>query len=212
MATLRSSPDQPLTDEQQALLDELDRVLQANPLQGYNNPQLGQVHGKQMRFHEARTRTKCLLGGNRSGKSSAGAVDDLIQALPEEFIPEHLLKFKKWQPPFKCRVITPDLGHTMAAVLESLQQWCPPAALKGGSWKEAYRADKRILSLVGGSQFDFMSYETDLDKFGGVARHRIRYDEEPPGREGPRDSQAWPPAPPRPPGRRGVHPHPGVRP
>ena len=182
MAKLRFKGD--LTDHDQALLDELDGVLASNPLEGYNNSAVGKVHEKQIRFHKARTRTKCLLGGNRSGKSSAGAVDDLIQALPEQFVPKHLQQYKYHEGPFKCRVITPDLGHTMNAVLESLQQWIPPAALKGGSWKEAYRADKRILSLVGGSQFDFMSYETDLDKFGGVARHRIRYDEEPPGEKG----------------------------
>ena len=184
MTVLKVVSDEPLTEADQAALADLEKLIRANPLVRYNNPSLGPVHEKQLAFHRAQTRTKALLGGNRAGKSAAGGVDDLIQALPESLVPEHLLKYKKWQPPFKCRVITPDLGHTMTAVLETLREWCPPEALLKGSWDEAFDKTKRILRLECGSVFDFMSYETDLDKFGGVARHRIRYDEEPPGEKG----------------------------
>ncbi len=160
------------------VLADLKSQREANPLLGYF------PHERQKPFHAAKTRIKGIIGGNRSGKSVAGAVDDLIQALPEDWVPEHLRAYKKWHPPFYGRVITPDLGSTMQAVLDALKEWTPPSQLEGGSWDSAYRIDKRQLTLACGSRFDFMSYETDLDKFGGVARHRIRYDEEPPGEKG----------------------------
>lgn len=160
-------------------LAERKAQLEANPLIGYvpNSP-------RHVAYHSAQTRIAGLIGGNRSGKSVAGVVDDLIQALPEEWVPDHLKQYKRWHPPFFCRVVTPDLGHTLQEVLDAIREWCPPGAMKGGSFDSAYRKDKRIFELECGSRFDFMSFETDLDKFGGVSRHRIRYDEEPPGEKG----------------------------
>ena len=164
---------------------ELADALRANPLLAYNNPALSdKIHSKQPPFHAATTRVKVYTGGTRAGKSSAGVVDDLIQLLPREYVPPHLLPYKRKDPPFKCRIITPDLGVTMRGIQEVLRNWCPPGALDGGSWGEAYKGDKRILTFACGSMVDFMSYEADLDKFGSVALDRVHLDEEPPGEKG----------------------------
>jgi phage terminase large subunit-like protein/ribosomal protein L32 len=65
-------------------------------------------------------------------------------------------------------------------VFTALREWCPRSQLVGDSWDSAYNKQLRRLDFKNGSFFEFMTYEQALDKFGGAARHRIHYDEEPP--------------------------------
>ena len=81
-------------DEALQLLEVYENALRQNPLHGYH------PHQKQERFHESREPLKAFLGGNRSGKTTAGILDDLIQAVDENCLPDHLKPYKKWQPPF----------------------------------------------------------------------------------------------------------------
>jgi hypothetical protein len=150
----------------------------ANPLQGYF------PHGKQRPFHRSQLDVKLFVGGNRSGKSTAGVVDDLIQAVDKEYLPAHLQPYKKWEPPFFCRVVTPDFAKTLQAVTEVIRKWCPKAQMLGGSWEKAWSQQEKVFRLANGSFIECMTYEQDLDKFGGTARHRIHYDEEPDGEKG----------------------------
>jgi len=92
-------------------LEAVSKLIDQNPLLNYY------PHEKQEQFHEARTPIKAFFGGNRSGKSTAGVVDDLIQAVDESALPEHLLPYKKWHPPFYCRIISPDFTSTMEGVI-----------------------------------------------------------------------------------------------
>lgn len=121
------------------------------------------------------------MGGNQSGKTTAGIIDNLIQALDRDVLPERLRGYKKWEPPFRCRIVTPDFTGTMEGVVyEKLREWIPRSQLEGGSWDKAYKKQLRKLKFANGSWFDFMTFEQDLDKFGGTTLHRIHYDEEPP--------------------------------
>jgi phage terminase large subunit-like protein len=173
------APQEVLDDpEVKRLLAEADELLESNPLQGYL------PHDKQRPFHEYKGRVKVFLGGNRSGKTTGGICDDIIQAIDPDAVPEHLRAYKKWEAPFKCRIVTPDFTRTMIAVQEAIRRWCPKSQLQGGSWEKAYEKSQRILRFANGSFFEFMTYEQDIDKFGGSARHRIHYDEEPPGEKG----------------------------
>ena len=152
----------------------LEEVRAANPLEAYV------PHVKQVLFHNSTQDLKVFLGGNRSGKTTAGIVDDLIQALDERQVPDHLKGFKRWSPPFYCRIVTPDLGQTLdQVVLQKIREWCPPGALQGGSLDKAWDQGLRVLRFENGSWFQFMSNDQDLDKFGGAALHRVHYDEEP---------------------------------
>lgn len=140
-------------------------------------------HPKQVAFHSAQSRIKAFFGGNQSGKTTAGLADDLIQALSPQFLPDRLLKYKRFQPPFLCRIMTPDFTATMESVLyEKLRELCPRGALVGNSWEKAYDKQLRVLRFKNGSAFSFMTYEQDLNKFGGATLHRVHYDEEPPER------------------------------
>ena len=152
----------------------LEGVRARNPLEAYV------PHVKQVVFHASGEDLKVFLGGNRSGKTTAGIVDDLIQALDVRDVPKHLRGFKRWSPPFYCRVVTPDLGQTLdQVVLQKIREWCPPGALAGGSLDKAFDQRLRVLRFANGSWFQFMSNDQDLDKFGGAALHRVHYDEEP---------------------------------
>jgi len=156
-------------------LQALELAFRRNPLLGY------EPHGKQVTFHSApHPRTRAFFGGNRSGKTTAVMVDTLIQCLGDEWVPEHLRPFRRWEPPVKVRVVTPDLTSTLDGVVhEKIREWCPSEALKGGSFDRAFDKVQRVLRFKNGSWIQFNSSEQDREKLGGVALHRVVYDEEP---------------------------------
>ena len=173
-AALERLPDAQ-REQARELLAEYERQLRLNPLLGFD------PHPKQVVFLGSREPVKAFLGGNRSGKTTAGIADDLIQAVDRDCLPEHLKAFKKWEPPFHCRVVTPDFTSTMEGVIfEKLREWAPKGQLVGNEFGKAYDKQLRKLHFKNGSTFDFLTFEQDLDKFGGAAKHRIHYDEEPP--------------------------------
>jgi phage terminase large subunit-like protein len=162
-------------DEALALLESYESALRNNPMIGY------QPHPKQVIFHSSREPLKAFLGGNRSGKTTAGILDDLIQCVDKDCLPEHLVPYKHWEPPFHCRVIVPDFTSTMEGVIfQKLREWAPKGQLVGDRFDKAYEKTTRKLNFKNGSTIDFLTFEQDLDKFGGAAKHRIHYDEEPP--------------------------------
>jgi len=168
-----------MTPEQQekvrAQLEILERAFRENPLLGYR------PHPKQERFHEPPfPAIRSFFGGNRSGKTTAAILDTLIQVLERELVPEHLLAYKRWEPPVKVRVVTPDLTSTLDGVIhEKIREWCPRSAFRGKSFDRAWDKVQRILRFQNGSWIQFNSSEQDREKLGGVALHRVVYDEEP---------------------------------
>lgn len=156
-------------------LKELAQFYEENPLLSYK------PHAKQRKFHKSRVRLKAFIGGNRSGKTTAGINDCLIQAVERSALPPHLLPYKQYEPPFFARIVTPDFKQTLhGVIIPKLREWTPRSELKGGSFDKAYRKDDQQLMFANGSWFQFMTHEQDLDKFGGSALHRVLYDEEPP--------------------------------
>lgn len=149
-----------------------------------DNPMFAWIpHAKQRLFLGASTPIRAFIGGNRSGKTTAGIADLLIQACDRDCLPEDLQAFKRYDPPFYCRIITPDLQRTSEGVImQKLREMCPRSQLVGESWIKGYEKAKRTLHFKNGSWIDMsLSYETDLDKFGGTALHAVYYDEEPSG-------------------------------
>lgn len=161
-------------EEARKLLATLQAQYEANPLLGY------QPHAKQREFHGAKTYIKAFMGGNRSGKTTAGIVDDIIQAIDESAVPDHLKPYKKFEPPFHCRIVCPSEKIMESIVFQKLREWMPKDQYQGGEWGKAFSKSQRILTLKNGSYFDFLTYEQDVDKHGGAAKHRLHYDEVPP--------------------------------
>lgn len=161
--------------EVEAAIAEIFDATQANPLIGFF------PGDKQKPALAMDTDIMAVFAGNRYGKTCVGAVKNLIDALDEEDVPEHLRKFKKWQPPFYCRVLAPDFtDYIDAVILPEIRKWCPPNALAGGSWDKAYSEGRRTLTFRNGSQFRFFSYKQDKGQLGGSSVHRVWFDEPPP--------------------------------
>jgi phage terminase large subunit-like protein len=152
----------------------LEEAAKDNPLLVYG------PHEKQAEFHRQPFRPlRAFFGGNRSGKTTAAMVDTIIQAVDRDALPAHLLPFKRWEPPFKCRVMTPDFGDTHEVVLEKIRKWCPRGQLKGGSFQHAFDKQRRVLWFKNGSRIHFNSNVQDREQLGGSDLHRVLYDEEP---------------------------------
>lgn len=132
-------------------------------------------HEKQVKFHSSESRRKLYIGGNRSGKTTGGVVEDLYWLKgehPYRRIPE---------PPIRGRFVTTSLIDGVEKVaLPEFSRWCPPSLLINGSWMDSYDKTLRTLNLANGSFVEFMSYDQDIEKFAGTSRHFVHYDEEPP--------------------------------
>lgn len=174
-----------LTPEQQLVVAEelkkLESAFKRNPLLAYR------PHAKQHVFHKAEPGaiqrwppTRLFLGGNRSGKTTATMVDTMLQAVDLDMVPDHLRQYRRWEPPFYARIVTPDLTNTLeGVVLQKFRQWMPKSQLHGGQFGHAWDKQLRMLHFKNGSWIQFFSNDQDLDKFGGAALHRVVYDEEP---------------------------------
>lgn len=132
-------------------------------------------HDKQKKFHSSNARTRLYIGGNRSGKTTGGIVEDiwwLTRRHPYRKIPDR---------PIAGRIVSVDfLNGINKIIIPQLKQWIPPSLLRGGTWTSAYDAMDRVLNFENGSFVELMSYDQDLDKFAGTSRDFIHYDEEPP--------------------------------
>lgn len=132
-------------------------------------------HSKQRRFHSSDKRIRLYIGGNRSGKTTGGIVEDiwwLTRQHPYQRIPDR---------PIAGRIVSVDFLNGIEKIIKpQLKQWLPPSQLRGGSWTDAYEASTRTLYLENGSFVELMSYDQDLDKFAGTSRDFVHFDEEPP--------------------------------
>lgn len=130
-------------------------------------------HPKQETFHTSTAPTRLFLGGNRGGKTVAGAAECVWWALgkhPYRVVPK---------PPTQGRVVAVDLVQGVYKItLPEIARWMPPSALKNGSWADSYNKELRTLTLENGSTIEFMSAESDLEKFAGTSRTWTWIDEE----------------------------------
>src|SRR4029079_2129673 len=90
-------------------------------------------HEKQLQFHASETKNRLFLGGNRSGKTTAGVIEDIWWAMgrhPYRQVPE---------PPVRIRVVGTDFPNGVEKILlPEFQRWVPLTALKDASWERAY--------------------------------------------------------------------------
>lgn len=168
-ATTRRNPNLSLSDMFATMSEEIRY--------GSHTPNINAYipHVKQEKFHKAVEKKRLYIGGNRSGKTTGGIVEDiwwLTHRHPYRNIPDR---------PIAGRIICVDFLNGIEKIIKpQLKQWVPPSELRGGTWTEAYDAGTRTLNFQNGSFVELMSYDQDLDKFAGTARDFIHFDEEPP--------------------------------
>lgn len=132
-------------------------------------------HAKQIEFASDQHKHRLYVGGNRSGKTVAGVIEDIRYLKgehPYRKVPE---------APVRGRVVGVDFASGIDKILlPQFQQWVPKSLLINGSWDDSYSKERRVLTLSNGSFVEFMSYDQDLQKFAGTSRHFVHFDEEPP--------------------------------
>jgi phage terminase large subunit-like protein len=132
-------------------------------------------HAKQEIFHKADKHVRLYIGGNRSGKTVGGVVEDIYwlkQQHPFRKLPEGQIR---------GRVHTVDFLNGFEKIIQpQFKRWMPPSLLINGSWEDSFSKQDRVLTCSNGNTVEFMSYDQDLDKFAGTSRHFCHYDEEPP--------------------------------
>lgn len=152
--------------------EELKRQTKAPNINGYL------PHDKQIDFHSSDAKTRLYVGGNRSGKSF-GNVAECVYWLRKEH-PYRRIPVGDYEA-CRGRISTVDFINGVDKILLPLfKQLMPPSLLIDGSWESSYHRASHVLSLSNGSFCEFLSYESDLDKFAGTSRHFVSYDEEPP--------------------------------
>lgn len=152
--------------------EELRRQAAKPNINGYN------PHDKQVAFHSSDAKTRLYIGGNRSGKSF-GNVAECVYWLRKEH-PYRRIPVGDYEPT-RGRISTVDFINGVDKILLPLfKQLVPPSLLRNGSWEDSYHRASRVLTLNNNSFIEFLSYESDLDKFAGTSRHFVSYDEEPP--------------------------------
>lgn len=148
-------------------------------------------HPRQLEFHQLKQETRSLLGGNRSGKSWAGIMEDCFVTG----------KVHPWRPnkvgTVKTRVCCSTFGLLYDNLIPLLKSTVPRhrcsldwktyegidaqwPGIEGGKWDSAFDKERLILYLADGSSIDLKSYSQDREVFQGVTRDFTHFDEEPP--------------------------------
>lgn len=132
-------------------------------------------HEKQLAFHSSTKKERLYVGGNRSGKSVGGCVEDIYRLRgehPFQAVPS---------APVAGRIVGVDFDNGIEKILKPIiQKWIPPSLLINGNWEDSYNKGLRTLTCDNGSTLEFMSYVQEVDKFAGTSRHFVHLDEEPP--------------------------------
>ena len=151
------------------LKDGLNRAVNRPTVHGYK------PHAKQIAFHSSQDQGRLYIGGNRSGKTVGGVIEDIYYLRgqhPYRRVP---------QPPVRGRIVTVSYTEGIEMIIiPELTKWIPPSELINGSWEDSYNKQLRQLTLANGSTCELMSYDQKLEKFAGTSRHFIHFDEEPP--------------------------------
>ena len=136
-------------------------------------------YGDQLPFHCSTCFGRILSAGNRAGKTDAMVVEFIHVAMNiDPFKPRP----EKWgEGPVQLRIIVVDIAKGVEQImLPKFKRWMTKSMYRGGSFDKAWDSKNLILHFANGSTIDFLTYQMTLEKMGGVPRHMIGFDEEPP--------------------------------
>ena len=132
------------------------------------------AHQAQLDFHKAGAnyRIRYFSGGNRSGKSTAGFVEDIMLSLG---VHPHI----KNRVPNRGYVIVQDYENAAKNILEvKLNEWCPPDEIQKIERNQS-GAIRRV-TFKNGSTWDVLSHDQDMKVFEGFDGDWAHFDEPPP--------------------------------
>lgn len=134
---------------------------------------------EQLRFHQTPKRGRYVSGGNRGGKTDAEVVEAIWWATDTHPYIER--PFGWGDGPLQLRFVVVDVAKGIEQIMiPKFKRWMTNSMLIEGSWDKSWDSKNAILTFANGSTIDFLTHGMELDKFGGVPRHMIFFDEEPP--------------------------------
>lgn len=150
----------------------LDRRITDNGIQYYR------PHTKQASFHRSRLRNRWVFGGNRTGKTVAGAVEAVWYATG-------LHPYKTIKPPTRGWVVSLTNEVQRDVAQHEILKWLPRDMIKDVQMRKGKKDNLRtgiidFIELSNGSVIGFKSCEQGREKCQGTSQHWIWYDEEPP--------------------------------
>ncbi len=172
----------------EAKLRDVVEAVRINPLYAYNNPDLSsKVNLKQLAFNRVKAPvlgTKAMIAGNRSGKTYCCKADDVIQVVPREEVPPHLIDCKKFEVPCHIWMGAPKYSKHEDTTIPTLRRLIPKNQLRNGNFDKSYSSQSRQIRLECGSTIGLKTYDQDIDAWASAEIHRIDWDEEPNGANG----------------------------
>lgn len=163
----------PLTDLFALAVTELDRSVNKPNVLSYI------PYPEQKRFHESCKVGRYVAGGNRGGKTDSIVVESIWWATDSH---PYKKRPESWGTgPIQQRFVVVDVSKGVEQIiLPKLKRWTAGSMLIDGNFDKSWDAKNLIFTFANGSTIDFLTHGMELDKHGGVPRHIIYFDEEPP--------------------------------
>jgi phage terminase large subunit-like protein len=132
------------------------------------------AHPDQVEFHKASGafRIRYFVGGNRSGKTTAGVVEDILLATGKH-------PYRKLKTPNKGVIIIQDFENHGKNILEpKMDEWCPKGEIVSVDRNQTGAIRKYRMKC--GSTIDVLSHDQDVKVFEGADYDWAHFDEPPP--------------------------------
>ncbi len=161
-------------------LAEKSRRHREERLRYYNTG--SKIHLKQIDFHKDPHRNKWLFGGNRTGKTVAGAVEAVWRARGNH-------PYREITAPQRGWVVSLDYNVQRDVAQKEVLRWLNPAWIRDIHVRAGKKDDPEnaiidfivVESITGGNSIiGFKSCDQGRAKFQGTSQHWIWFDEEPP--------------------------------
>lgn len=162
-------------------IDELFDLAAGGLRQGLERPNIyGYTpYQEQEDFHRCNKVGRYLAGGNRGGKTDAMVAEMVFWATDTHPWLERPPEWGTGSLMLRCFVVDVEKGVNQI-LLPKLKRYIPISYLIEGDFDKSWNAKSMVLTLDNGSTIDFLTYGMGLEKMGGVPRHMIFFDEEPP--------------------------------
>lgn len=159
--------------------EELDTVLSALTELSVKTPIDYVPHQKQLLFHLSEKKIRFLCGGNQSGKTEAGAAEDVMHATG--LYPSWYPETGRFRSANKGRVIVTDYGSGGAVFEEKLWHWLPRSLVVSVRRTQKGELQKVFVKHRSGgtSMIEIMTHEQDDQAFESWTGHWAHFDEPP---------------------------------
>jgi phage terminase large subunit-like protein len=165
----------PLGDLFDLAREELDQSITKPNILNYRSGK----YPEQDRFLMSSAFGRYVAGGNRGGKTDAIVIDSIWWATNTH---PFLARPEKWgKGAIQIRFVVVDIEKGVnQIILPKLKRWSASSMLVDGSFEKSWDSKSLVLTFANGSTIEFLTHGMDLDKHGGVPRHLVYFDEEPP--------------------------------